>query len=140
MATASGLAFGNAAEHRDVKAGTFPCVARVAAQDTHAEMTMAEELDGRGSTVAQLKDDIDRNRTGSKVNFSDPGLSPLGTDDEAAGRPTSPERVASARAQEQKIGRIATANDKPQSNIPVLAMIGVVVVVVIVVIAFYLSR
>jgi hypothetical protein len=101
---------------------------------------MAEGLDGRGATVAQLKDDIDRNRTGSKVNFSDPGLSPLGTDDEAAGRPTSPERVASARAQEQKIGRVATANDKPATNMPLMAMIGVVVLVAIVAIAFYLSR
>ena len=93
-----------------------------------------------GATVAQLKDDIDSNRTGSKVDFSDPGLSPLGTDDEAAGRSPSPERVAQARAEEKKIGRIATADDKPATNIPLMAMIGVVVAVVIAAIAFYLTR
>jgi hypothetical protein len=96
--------------------------------------------EGPGNTVSQLKDDIDSGRTGDKVTNADPGLSPLGTDDEAAGRPTSPERVATARAQEQRIGRIATANDKPQSNMPLMAMVGVVVVVAIVAIAFYLSR
>lgn len=48
-------------------------------------------------TVAQLKADIDSGRTGDKVEGFDPGLSPLGTDDEAAGRPPEPERIALAR-------------------------------------------
>ena len=55
-----------------------------------------------GPTVAQLKADIDSGRTGDKVEASDPGLSPLGTDDEAAGRPPSPERIALARAYETR--------------------------------------
>lgn len=48
-------------------------------------------------TTAQLKDDIDSGRTGDKVAQVDIGLSPLGTDDEAAGRPPSQGRIALAR-------------------------------------------
>lgn len=52
------------------------------------------------STTAQLKADIDSGRTGDKAEVFDPGLSPLGTDDEAAGHPPSPERVNLARKAE----------------------------------------
>jgi hypothetical protein len=48
-------------------------------------------------TSAMLKADIDSGRTGDKVGVFDPGLSSLGTDDEAAGRPPSAFRVALAR-------------------------------------------
>lgn len=69
---------------------------------------MANDSTGReGATVAQLKADIDSNRTGAKVDFPDPGLSPLGTNDEAGGTPASPELVAQVRKREQKIGAIA---------------------------------
>jgi hypothetical protein len=51
-------------------------------------------------TAAMLKADIDSGRTGDKVGVLDPGLSSLGTDDEAAGRPPSPFRIALARYQE----------------------------------------
>jgi hypothetical protein len=50
--------------------------------------------------TAMLKADIDSGQTGDKVNVYDPGLSPLGTDDEAAGRPPSAFRVALARRYE----------------------------------------
>lgn len=53
-------------------------------------------------TVTQLKADIDSGRTGDKVPTADPGLSPLGTDDEAAGRPPSAMRVALARYHETR--------------------------------------
>lgn len=53
-----------------------------------------------GSTTAQLKGDIDSGRTGDKTQVFDPGLSPLGTDDEAAGTPPTPEQVDQARHQE----------------------------------------
>jgi hypothetical protein len=55
-------------------------------------------------TTAMLKADIDSGRTGDKVGVLDPGLSSLGTDDEAAGRPPSPFRIALARSQET-VGR-----------------------------------
>lgn len=51
-------------------------------------------------TTAMLKAEIDSGRTGDKVPHYDVGLSQLGTDDEAAGNPPSPERIALARAQE----------------------------------------
>lgn len=51
-------------------------------------------------TTAQLKADIDSGATGDKVAVFDPGLSPLGTDDEAGGTPNSPARVRLARALE----------------------------------------
>ncbi|MFC4175717.1 hypothetical protein ACFOYU_27165 [Microvirga sp. GCM10011540] len=48
-------------------------------------------------TSAMLKGDIDSGRTGDKNPVFDPGLSPLGTDDEAAGTPPSARRIAIAR-------------------------------------------
>jgi hypothetical protein len=48
-------------------------------------------------TTPMLKADIDSGQTGDKIGLFDPGLSPLGTDDEAAGRPPSPFRIALAR-------------------------------------------
>lgn len=48
-------------------------------------------------TTAQLKADIDSGQTGDKVGVFDPGLSPLGTDDEAAGTPAEPHRIRLAR-------------------------------------------
>jgi hypothetical protein len=42
----------------------------------------------------QLKSAIDTGRTGDKIDQGyDPGLSPLGTDDEAAGSPNTPAQV-----------------------------------------------
>lgn len=52
------------------------------------------------ATAEQLRDDIDRGRTGDKVPFPDPAAAPLGTDDEAAGTPAEPARVDRARAAE----------------------------------------
>lgn len=101
------------------------------------------QADGRnrGATVAQIKDDIDSGRTGSKVATADPGLSPLGTDDEAAGRPASPETIAKARAEEQRIGRAAQAGDPPRSFAPAAWMIAVIAALAaVIVIAYTLHR
>ena len=51
-----------------------------------------------------LKKDIDQGLTGDKVSFPDPAASPLGTDDEAAGTPNSPQQVAMARSIERTQG------------------------------------
>jgi hypothetical protein len=51
-------------------------------------------------TVAMLKGDIDSGRSGDKNPVFDPGLAPLGTDDEAAGTPPSSFQVALARRYE----------------------------------------
>ena len=58
--------------------------------------------DSAQPTSAMLKGDINSGRTGDKVEVHDPGLSPLGTDDEAAGHPPSAFRVALARFNETK--------------------------------------
>ena len=102
---------------------------------------MANVPDGRsGDTVLQLKDDIDSGRTGAKTAAADPGMASLGTCEEAGGNPATPAEIALARKEEQKIGRIATQDDKPATNIPLMAMVGVVVVVAVVAVAFYLTR
>jgi hypothetical protein len=49
-----------------------------------------------------LKGDIDSGRTGDKNEVFDPGLAPLGTDEEAAGTPPTPGQVRTAREQETR--------------------------------------
>lgn len=56
----------------------------------------------RTPTAQELKGAIDSGRTGDKVSFPDPAAAPLGTDDEAAGTPDTPARVAIALRQEVK--------------------------------------
>ncbi|MGX9981585.1 succinate dehydrogenase, cytochrome b556 subunit [Methylobacterium fujisawaense] len=56
----------------------------------------------RTPLAQELKGDIDSGRTGDKTAFFDPAASPLGTDDEAAGTPDSPDRVATAIRQEMR--------------------------------------
>lgn len=60
---------------------------------------------GSTPTAQELKGDIDSGRTGDKVASYDPGAAPLGTDDEAAGTPDTPDRVALAIRQELGNGR-----------------------------------
>jgi hypothetical protein len=58
---------------------------------------MEQPPDSDRPTVLQLKGDIDSGATGDKIGVFDPGLSPLGTDEEAAGTPPQPHQVAMAR-------------------------------------------
>jgi hypothetical protein len=51
----------------------------------------------RGSTAAQLKDDINSGRTGDKIRAFDPAAAPLGTDEEAAGTPTPASAIEAER-------------------------------------------
>ena len=51
-------------------------------------------------TTAKLKHDIDRGRGGDKVDVIDLAVAPLGTDEEAAGTPPSPEAIAEAHQRE----------------------------------------
>jgi hypothetical protein len=93
-------------------------------------------------TTAQLKSDIDSGRTGDKVGVYDPGLSQLGTDDEAAGRPPSSQRIKIARHFE-KVGRWAkggkpapTSHNTPSQAgylfMGLIALVGIVIAVGIV--------
>jgi hypothetical protein len=60
-------------------------------------------------TTAMLKADIDSGATGDKVAAYDPGLSQLGTDDEAAGNAPSHQRTALARKTEAASVRVRKA-------------------------------
>ena len=68
------------------------------------EPVAAPPLHDARPTSAQLKGDIESGRTGDKNPVGDPALAPLGTDDEAAGRPPNRARTALARHHEN-IGR-----------------------------------
>jgi hypothetical protein len=77
--------------------------------------------------TAQLKDAIDSGKTGDKIAFPDPAAAPLGTDDEAAGTPPTPEQVRTALANEYR-PRPATASRgaawAPMVLVLVVAVIG----------------
>ncbi|MPY69017.1 MAG: hypothetical protein GEU92_02905 [Alphaproteobacteria bacterium] len=50
----------------------------------------------------ELRHDIDSGRTGDKVPASDPAVTPLGTDEEAAGSAPDPEAVTRTREEERR--------------------------------------
>ncbi len=91
-------------------------------------------------TTQQLKADIDHGRTGDKVASGfDPGLSTLGTDDEAAGTPNTPQQVAMARGlEQQKAGSSSASSSRPLVTLggPAMWIIVGAIVVVVAVLAF----
>jgi hypothetical protein len=96
-------------------------------------------------TTAMLKADIDSGRTGDKNPVFDPGLSPLGTDDEAAGHPPSAEAVALARKNENserwmRGSEASGAAHKKQDGFPILYVAFVAAVGVMLATGFYLVR
>ncbi|MBZ6077394.1 hypothetical protein K9B37_14030 [Microvirga sp. WGZ8] len=70
---------------------------------TYTIRPVASPPPSENPTAAMLKADIDSGRTGDKNPVFDPGLSPLGTDDEAAGTPPSAMCVALARRYENLV-------------------------------------
>jgi len=73
-------------------------------------LDVAEPPASERPTTAMLKADIDSGATGDKVKAYDPGLSQLGTDDEAAGNAPSHERIALARKTEAAPPRVRNAS------------------------------
>ncbi|WP_349368801.1 hypothetical protein [Salinarimonas sp.] len=65
---------------------------------------------------AMLKADVNSGRTADKNEVFDPGMSMLGTDDEVAGHPASPERIRMAREQETSRSTAGAAQE-PRANI-----------------------
>lgn len=55
-------------------------------------MDVPEPRRTRPPTVERLRADIDEGKTGEKVRYPDPAAAPLGSDDEAAGTPSSGEQ------------------------------------------------
>lgn len=78
-------------------------------------------------TTAMLKADIDSGATGDKVKAYDPGLSQLGTDDEAAGHSPSGERIALARKTEAAPARVRRASRPHGPNAWVVPGYGAVI-------------
>ena len=91
-------------------------------------------------TTQELKADINAGKTGDKVPEAfDPGLSTLGTDDEAAGTPNTPEQVATAIRLETRNAAAQPpeqSSDAPQRRMPALWIMGAAFVAVLAVIAF----
>ncbi len=91
--------------------------------------------------VAMLKGDIDSGRTGDKNPVFDPGLSPLGTDDEAGGTPPTPEQVKLARTEETKrrwsLGPRVTSDAHDKSDRGALSIFfGLILVTALVLVGF----
>jgi len=71
-------------------------------------MNGGQLIDG---ATARLKDDIDRGRTGDKVDWPDPSAAPGGTDDEACGSPAPNSAVEESRRAER-----ARSSPPPKHN------------------------
>ena len=90
----------------------------------------------RDPTLPQLKAEIDSGRTGDKNPAQDPGLSPFGTDDEAAGRSAETSRIALAREAEttprrSRASRMHTSHGANRWVMP--TYIGIVLAVAVVI-------
>jgi hypothetical protein len=97
-----------------------------------------------GRSAARLRADIDGGRTRDKVNVTDPAAAPLGTDEEAAGTPPSPEELALARANAPRedvptdVNRSApTARRHPLPPAAIALLIGLGVLVAAAALAWY---
>lgn len=86
------------------------------------------------STVSQLRHDIDSGLTRDKVAAPDPAAAPLGTDDEAAGTPASPQAVEMAHKEELQAGVEAAERPAatPGAAIYLVAMGGFFLLVILV--------
>ena len=99
-----------------------------------------------GSTLAQLKDDIDKGKTGQRARSGDPGLSMLGTDDEAGGHPNSPELIDQMRQLELANPAGATgsgapaAHDQDQKPLPTALLLTLAVALALAAVWFFLLR
>jgi hypothetical protein len=82
----------------------------------------------QGSTVSQLRDDIDSGRTGEKIDWPDPAAAPLGTDDEASGRPPDAAAVEAARRRENA----APASSMENRKRPHAAWVQVAIVLILI--------
>ena len=84
------------------------------------------------SNVDQLRDDIDRGRTGDKADWSDPAAAPLGTDDEAAGTPPRAKAVRVARRRERATPvKSTSARWRPHASWVQVAIVLVLIAAVI---------
>src|SRR4051794_38368583 len=76
-------------------------------------------------TTAKLKHDINRGRGGDKVDGFDPAAAPLGTDEEAAGTPPSPEAVAQA-SKHEIVDAPVSSSERKDSDHAVAIYVGLI--------------
>jgi hypothetical protein len=96
------------------------------------------DMAGKKATTEQLRDDIDRGRTGEKVNVSDPAAAPLGTDEEAAGTPLDGAVVAEVRDRElakAPPGRPGYEADPSNSRHPVRRRLAPMIAIIVALVA-----
>ncbi|HYD99905.1 MAG TPA: hypothetical protein VEH84_11015 [Alphaproteobacteria bacterium] len=79
--------------------------------DKNLDLGAGSATPHEGVVKAQLRDAIDRGLTGDKVDAFDPATSPLGTDDEAAGRPDDAEELR--RAMREQTGMAKRMRSDP---------------------------
>ena len=103
---------------------------------THTIKPMDAPPESDKPTTAQLKADIDSGATGDKTEVFDPALSPLGTDEEAAGTPPSRQSIQLARYQERfrlwrrRTRKASATHDKSDPALTAFAsFIGIVAVI-----------
>jgi hypothetical protein len=90
-----------------------------------------------------LRRTTDEGGAGDKVRFPDPAAAPLGADDEAAGRPATPDRVALAAGHEVGAGsseNAPAANENPQTRRETWWIYLVVVALAVGLVAVFLGR
>ena len=85
-------------------------------------------------TTDALRSDIDSAKTGDKIDFPDPAMVPLGTDDEAAGTPPTAAQIrAAAEAEVSPVRRRRDANRQSVEGFPwpYLAIIVPLIVIIL---------
>jgi hypothetical protein len=95
-----------------------------------------EESQRPDGSVQRLRADIDRGRTGDKVDWPDPAAAPLGTDDEAGGAPTAARTGAAVRQAESLRAGVPRQNRDGIGSAWV--MIAVTIVIAAVVIGWFI--
>ena len=114
-----------------IRADTRPTVS--SGPSGHAAPTnhAGDPLPSDVRTTDALRSAIDGGAGGDKNPVLDPSMSPLGTDDEAAGTTNTPEQVRMAAAQEIRPGVAHSPDERRPTMDGGMIAIGVVIVVMI---------
>jgi hypothetical protein len=121
--------------------GSPASVLAVASYETgNASMPSVNTNQDRQSapTIEQLRRDIDRGMAADKVRLTDPAAAPLGTDDEAAGTPATPSRIA--RAVLTEISPPNVSDDDPAPGAAWIIIAAVFVLIAAIVLAWQFAR
>ena len=102
-------------------------------QDDKTDLTR-RRTDG---SVERLRADIDRGRTGDKIDWPDPAAAPLGTDEEAGGTPIDAATGAAAPQAETIRGGVPRQNRRPIGGAWVVIVVALVIAAVV--IGWYLA-